>query len=289
MRVRLAVVLALVPFIGVAGGMFVGAQSESVGTVEIRVWEQVDDPTVTYISARPAGESWHPFGTVRLELDDGFSRDQRFRYGDFSVATQSKSVPTVEIRVWEQVDDPTVTYISARPAGGSWRPFGTVRLELDDGFSRDRRFRYGDFSVEGTGPVPAPTPTPTPTASPTPDPVTPESTSDPADTSNAVAEVEDDAGGDRDDDDRGDDGDTDTDECSPPDEVIQQRLATLRAQQAIDRQALLESQAEALQALREGGGSAEQIAALRRSHQQALTTFNVNANLDLILASVQRC
>ncbi len=71
---------------------------------------------------------------------------------------------------------------------------------------------------------------------------------------------------------------TPTAECDPPDEVIQQRLAALRAQQAIDRQALVDQQADALQALRDEGDSAEDIAALQQSQQQALTTFNVNAN-----------
>ncbi len=82
---------------------------------------------------------------------------------------------------------------------------------------------------------------------------------------------------------------TPTAECDPPDEVIQQRLAALRAQQAIDRQALVDQQADALQALRDEGDSAEDIAALQQSHQQALTTFDVNANFDLIIASVRRC
>ncbi|MCY3655044.1 MAG: hypothetical protein OXG95_00315 [Chloroflexi bacterium] len=78
-------------------------------------------------------------------------------------------------------------------------------------------------------------------------------------------------------------------ECDPPDEVIEQRLAALRAQQAMDRQALVDQQASALQALRDEGGSAEDIAALQQRHQQALTAFDANATLDLIIASVQRC
>ena len=78
-------------------------------------------------------------------------------------------------------------------------------------------------------------------------------------------------------------------ECDPPEEVIQQRLAALRAQQAIERQALTDQQAHALKALRDEGGSAEDIAALQQSHQQALATFDVNANLDLIIASIRRC
>ena len=78
-------------------------------------------------------------------------------------------------------------------------------------------------------------------------------------------------------------------ECDPPEEVIQQRLAALRAQQAIDRQALVDQQADALEALRDEGGSAEDIAALQQSHEQALAAFDANATLDLIIASIRRC
>jgi len=46
---------------------------------------------------------------------------------------------------------------------------------------------------------------------------------------------------------------------------------------------VLRGQAQTLQALRDGGDSAEEIAALQQSHQGALNTFNVNANFDLIL------
>ena len=55
--------------------------------------------------------------------------------------------------------------------------------------------------------------------------------------------------------------------------MIEQRLAALRAQQAIDRQTLLDHQAQTLQALRDGGDSAEEIAALQQSTKGALNTF----------------
>ena len=54
---------------------------------------------------------------------------------------------TIEIRVWEDVNDPLRNYISARVEGGSWRTLGTIALPLDDGISSSGRFRYGDTSL----------------------------------------------------------------------------------------------------------------------------------------------
>lgn len=55
------------------------------------------------------------------------------------------SIINIEVRVWEDVRDPTKNYISARYEGGSWRTLGTIPLPLTDGMSRSGRFRYGDI------------------------------------------------------------------------------------------------------------------------------------------------
>lgn len=39
--------------------------------------------------------------------------------------TRSGAV-TIEMRVWQDVDDPLTHYVSARPEGGDWRTLGTV-------------------------------------------------------------------------------------------------------------------------------------------------------------------
>ena len=165
--VRLAVliaVLAALPFAFAAGVL---AQSESgdssTATVEVRVWQDVGDELDIYISARPAGGSWRTLGTIPLPLDDGVSSSGRFRYGDISVDVPlpGQDAPaTVEVRVWQDVGDIASIYISARPAGGSWRTLGTILLPLDDGVSSSGRFRYGDISLD----VPLPEPTPPPVA-----------------------------------------------------------------------------------------------------------------------------
>ena len=60
---------------------------------------------------------------------------------------QTTPVATVEVRVWQDVYHAPSLYVSARPAGGSWRTLGTIPLPLDDGFTFSGRYRYGDFAV----------------------------------------------------------------------------------------------------------------------------------------------
>ena len=138
--------------------------------VEVRVWQDVNDARNIYISARPENGSWATLGTIPLPLDDGHSSSGRFRYGDISVGVPvGAATATVEVRVWQDVNDALSIYISARPENGSWATLGTIPLPLDDGFSSSGRYRYGDIVVAVTlGALPSPTPTPTPTPTPAP-------------------------------------------------------------------------------------------------------------------------
>lgn len=77
---------------------------------------------------------------------------------------QSSRTANVEVRVWEDVNDPLSNYISARPEGGSWRTLGTIALPLDDGISSSGRFRYGDITLAVPLSDGAPGQTPTPSS-----------------------------------------------------------------------------------------------------------------------------
>ena len=66
----------------------------------------------------------------------------------YGVHAQGQRTANVEVRVWEDVNDASANYISARPEGGSWRTLGTIPLPLTDGVSSTGRFRYGDITVE---------------------------------------------------------------------------------------------------------------------------------------------
>ncbi len=119
--------------------------------------------------------------------------------GGAVVFAQSQRTANIEVRVWEDVNDPERNYISARPEGGSWRTLGTIPLPLADGVSSTGRFRYGDITLAvplGDGATtPTATPTPSPTATPTPTP-TPSPTPTPTPTpTSVVCEQGEDSGG----------------------------------------------------------------------------------------------
>ncbi len=122
------------------------AQERQEAVVEVRVWQDVGDELDIYISARPRGGSWRPFGTIALPLDDGESASGRYRYGDIflDVPLTGPGSATVEVRVWQAVEDSARIYVSARPWGGDWSVLGTNALPLDDGLSLTGQYRYGD-------------------------------------------------------------------------------------------------------------------------------------------------
>ena len=62
-----------------------------------------------------------------------------------STAT-AQSEATVEVRVWQGVSNASNLYISARPAGGSWRTLGTIPLDMS-GLSSRGTLTYGDITV----------------------------------------------------------------------------------------------------------------------------------------------
>ena len=85
-RVRMLVVLGLALLLGVAGAGSAMAQGGvGAATVEVRVWQNVDDERDLYVSARPAGGSWRTLGTVALALD-GLTASGSYRYGDIALA-----------------------------------------------------------------------------------------------------------------------------------------------------------------------------------------------------------
>ena len=71
------------------------------------------------------------------------------------VVAQTQRTATVEVRVWEDVDDPTQHLVSHRPEGGEWSVAQPLP-ELYDGFVQAGRYRYRDAFVNATVPQPLP-------------------------------------------------------------------------------------------------------------------------------------
>ena len=129
------------------------AQGNAEATVDVRVWQSLEDTERLYISARPESGSWATLGTIRLPLVDGRSQDRRYLYGDIRLDVPLAERPpvTVEVRVWQHWRDFDRVYISARPESGSWATLGTIRLPLVDG--ETARYRYGDIRLDVTLPT----------------------------------------------------------------------------------------------------------------------------------------
>ena len=141
-RARMPLIAGLALLVGVAvAGPAMAQGGGGAATVEVRVWQSVDDDRDLYVSARPAGGSWRALGTVPLALD-GLTASGGYRYGDVALAEAD-----VDVRVWQEASPLRGIFVSVRFAGGSWSVPGTAALPLDDGFASNGRYRYGDVSL----------------------------------------------------------------------------------------------------------------------------------------------
>ena len=144
MRRLTLVTLAAVLGLAVAASAWAQGSGQTA-TVEVRVWQDVEDGRNIHVNARAVSGVWA--GLTALPLDDGFSSTGRFRFGDVSfevpLANYGVGAP-IEVRGWQDVRDDARIHISMRPAGGSW---SLSALTLDDGFSRSGTFQFGDISL----------------------------------------------------------------------------------------------------------------------------------------------
>ena len=152
---KLASALGLVAAI-LTGASIVIAQEHDAPVVEVRVWENADDPSRNYLSIRVDGGRWQ---THPLSLD-AVSRSGRYRYADLAVAQGGAGA--VAVRLWESAVDPSRNYVSILLEDREW----VTEAIPTSAVSRSGRFRYGDLSVSRSGagaPVSSRTATPTPT------------------------------------------------------------------------------------------------------------------------------
>ena len=109
----------------------------------MRIWQHVDDPENVWVSARPAGGDWGALGTFRFGFDNSdegggwFWPYGHYRYGDLALAG-------VSLTISQSRRAPELIYASACLYPPSC---GMILLPLDDGYSSDGRYRYGDLTV----------------------------------------------------------------------------------------------------------------------------------------------
>ncbi len=141
----LAVALLLaVPALTAVGGAAADSHTDGAGGIGLRVWQGVGSAERLRVLAVSSLGSWH--GAMPVVLW-GLSASGRYRYADLGLAGG-------KVRVWQAVDDARRVYLSARPTGGSWREFGTVRLAMS-GINRAGTHRYADVVVPASKPAPA--------------------------------------------------------------------------------------------------------------------------------------
>ena len=136
---------ALAAFAGLGGAVVHAGNHDraDVVAVDMRIWQHVDDPENVWISARPAGGDWGALGTFRFGFDNSdegggwFWPYGQYRYGDLALAG-------VSLTISQSRRAPELIYASTCLYPPSC---GMILLPLDDGYSRDGRYRYGDLTV----------------------------------------------------------------------------------------------------------------------------------------------
>lgn len=113
---------------------------EDSATIDVRVWQHVRVSDRIYVTVLPVGGGRDERETVRVVLEDGRSRDERFQYGAVAVAG-------VELRIWQRVDDSSQIRVSARLPGAAFDTIGPLSLLLDDGVSKGGGYRYGQVRI----------------------------------------------------------------------------------------------------------------------------------------------
>ena len=159
----LFVLFAIVAVAAIGGAAFAIAQGQRTANVEVRVWEDVNDPERNFISARPEGGSWSTLGTIRLPLTDGVSSSGRFRYGDITLA-----VPLPEGEAAQPVETrPAITSCADARTNGLTNigEDAALALGLPDHLDDDNDGIYCE-SASAARPTATPTPTPRATAAP---------------------------------------------------------------------------------------------------------------------------
>ena len=71
------------------------------------------------------------------------------------VVAQTQRTATVQVRIYEDLADPSVHHISSRPHGGEWTESRELP-PLQDGFVQAGRYRFGTVWVGATVPRPVP-------------------------------------------------------------------------------------------------------------------------------------
>ena len=147
------VLAALGLFVIVAALLTTPAGAGQAGSVrvEVVVWQHAANAGEIRVGASPVDGSWPAPEMLPLALGGGVSSSGRYRYGDIAIDVEWRlgAAPlTVQVRIWQHVEDDRDIHISARGSLGSWRTLGTVPLALDTQDGPDGCCRAGGVTIE---------------------------------------------------------------------------------------------------------------------------------------------
>ncbi len=142
---------------GSSAGESVDAAVVDTVIIDLRIWQDIEEPQSLWVSARPSGQhdetlDMEPLGNY--ERASAYLPESRFTYSEIVVAG-------VGLRIYQQVIDPARIYVEVcvaacdpsvstraqREEANPFRPLGKTRLLLDDGTDAAEERRYGDLRI----------------------------------------------------------------------------------------------------------------------------------------------
>ncbi len=143
---------------GSSAGESVDAAVVDTVIIDLRIWQDIEEPQSLWVSARPSGQhdetlDMEPLGNY--ERASAYLPESRFTYSEIVVAG-------VGLRIYQQVidpariyvavcvapcDDPSVSTRAQREEASPFRPLGKTLLLLDDGADAAEERRYGDLRI----------------------------------------------------------------------------------------------------------------------------------------------
>ena len=159
--VALAAVLGAVASRGGGVTAFASTHKTTLVTVELRVWQGVDDGPRIPVTAWVAERGWYTPGPIPVALDDGFSSTGAYRYGDITVEVPrpgwifdgGRRTGVHPVRGTRRRRQPADRGRMTVIASGPWRPAVTGVLDVPRGRERFRvtaRIHYQHGSRDRT-------------------------------------------------------------------------------------------------------------------------------------------
>lgn len=96
----IAALVAAIALTLVAGAVAQSRTAQPTARVQLRIWENYEQPAENWVSIRTHGARWAA-NTPRLLLDDGVTPDGKYRYGELTIGTAVPDPVPTGLRITE--------------------------------------------------------------------------------------------------------------------------------------------------------------------------------------------